>query len=104
MVGPAPEMEIQVGGNLTKGLLDSGSAVSSMSKGFVDNLTPKPTLRQVSELVVTIADGSNFVPYHGYVEVNCEIPGIAGSTVLVPCLVVSDTDYNRQVPIIIGTS
>ena len=103
MVGPAPEMEIQVGGNLTKGLLDSGSAVSTMSKGFFDNLTPKPTLRQVSDFVVTIADGSN-LPYHGYVEVDFEIPGIAGSTVLVPCLVVSDTDYNRQVPIIIGTS
>ena len=53
--------------------------------------------------MVTIADGSN-LPYYGYVEVDFEIPGMDGSIVSVPCLVVSDTDYNRQVPIIIGTS
>ena len=103
MVGRAPEMEIQVCCVLTQGLLGSGSAVTTMSKSFFDRLSPRSELRHVRELVVTIADGST-VPFHGYVEADFEIPVIAGSSVTVPCPVVSDTDNNRQVPIIIGTS
>lgn len=103
MVGPASEMEIQAGGLLTKGLLDSGSAVSTLSRSFFDKLSPQPALHYFRELLDTIADGSN-LPYHGYVEVDFEIPGMDGSIVSVSCLMVSDTDYNRQVPIIIGTS
>lgn len=103
MVGPAPEMSISVCGALTKGLLDTGSAVSTMSMSFFDSLYPQPALRNVNDLVVNIADGST-LPYHGYVEADFEIPGVRDSIITVPCLVVSNTDYNRQVPIIIGTS
>lgn len=100
MVGPAPEMSISVCGTLTKGLLDTGSAVSIMSKSFFDSIS---ALRNVKDLVVNIADGST-LPHHGYVKADFEIPGVRDSVITVPCLVVSDTDYNRQVPIKIGTS
>ena len=55
------------------------------------------------DLVVNIADGST-IPYHGYVEADFKIPGVKVSIITFPCLIVSNTDYNRQVPIIIGTS
>ncbi|MCG7874805.1 MAG: RNase H-like domain-containing protein, partial [Candidatus Thiodiazotropha endolucinida] len=103
IIGPSFETEIYVCSTRTKGLLDTGSAVSTMSKSFFDSLCPKPRLHHINELVVNIADGSN-LPYHGYVEVEFEIPGISGSEITLPCLVVSDTVYNGQVPIIIGTN
>lgn len=103
IIGPSLETEIYVCSTRTKGLLDTGSAVSTMSKSFFDSLCPKPRLHHINELVVNIADGSN-LPYHGYVEVEFEIPGISGSEITLPCLVVSDTVYNGQVPIIIGTN
>lgn len=59
MIGPAPEMDIFVFGALTKGLLDTGSAVSTMLKSFFDNFCPQPELCHVRKLVVSIADGSH---------------------------------------------
>ncbi|CAG2217256.1 unnamed protein product [Mytilus edulis] len=43
------------------------------------------------------------LPYHGYVEVNIKVP-FHTESMMVPLLVVPETDYNRSVPVIIGTN
>ena len=46
----------------------------------------------------------NYLPYKGYIETQVSVPFLSNRVLDVPILVVSDTDYNLQVPVIIGTN
>ena len=45
----------------------------------------------------------NYLPYKEYIETQVSVPFLSNRVLDVPILVVSDTDYNLQVPLIIGT-
>lgn len=48
--------------------------------------------------------GDHRLPYVGYVEATVEIPFVDCSDLLVPVLVVPPTEYNYNVPVVIGTN
>ncbi len=86
-------------------MIDSGSAVTTMAEWFYYSLINKPVLHSLQDLglVVNVADG-NQLPYSGYVEAEFHVPSIEISPITIPCLIVGNTEYNRSVPIIIGTN
>ena len=105
MVGHTNEVEVLINAASCRGLLDSGSMVSSISESFYSALDPKPELHSLTDfsLDVSSANGSS-VPYMGYVVVDIGIPTVDLDPVSVPVLIVQDTKYSSTVPVIIGTN
>lgn len=60
-------------------------------------------MHRVRDLVVNMPDG-NALPYSGYIEAVEKVPGLLDLHLPVPVLVVPDTEYNLDVPVIIGTN
>ena len=105
MIGSSNEDNILICGVNTLGLLDSGSRITSISEAFYETLDPKPTLHSITEfgLSVTCANGTE-LPYKGYIKADIVVPSLGNTTYKAPVLVVENTDYNRRVPVIIGTN
>ena len=64
----------------------------------------KPELRGLEdfELNISGANGQE-IPYIGYIEAEVKLPNsLVG--IIVPLLVVKDTEYNKGVPAIVGTN
>ncbi|CAG2200836.1 unnamed protein product [Mytilus edulis] len=103
-MGKSNETHVYVNGKKCKSLIDSGSMVSTISEPTLRYLHPVPTVKTLDEFIlsVRVAEGSQ-LPYHGYVEVNIKVP-FHTESMMVPLLVVPETDYNRSVPVIIGTN
>lgn len=93
-----------INGTRCNALLDSGSMISTISDKMVSALNPTPEILQLDNLMLSInvASGAK-LPYIGYVEVDLKIPFFE-KAFPVPLLVVSRTDYNEKVPIVIGTN
>jgi hypothetical protein len=105
LVGHANEVEVLIYDTTCKGLLDSGSMVSPISKSFYSSLVPRPELHSLADFILDIssANGSS-VPYIGYISVDIGIPKVDFNPVSVPLLVVQDTKYSFSVPLIVGTN
>ncbi|MCG8113688.1 MAG: RNase H-like domain-containing protein, partial [Candidatus Thiodiazotropha taylori] len=105
MVGKANEGKICVCGIRTTCLIDSGSMISSVAESFYKSLDPLLPLHDITEFGLSVfSAGGGQLPYKGYIEADILIPALGNQTFTVPLLVVADTEYNRQVPIIIGTN
>ena len=102
LVGPPNEVDVDINGLTCKALLDTGATVSSISKSWYDKLdnVEMHSLQQI--LLVECADGQH-LPYLGYVEMEVGIPGFLENQIAL-CLVVPDTGYNQQVPVLLGTN
>ena len=80
----------------TNALLDTGSCVSTVSKTFYEN--------NFKHLELECSDGQS-LPYFGYIQ--ADIQSIDFPTDYVQSciiLVVPDTDYNTNVPVLLGTN
>jgi transposase InsO family protein len=107
LVGSANEVSIQILGMKVSALLDTGSTVSTVSRSFYDtHLGGKPIIPLAEVMTIECADGQP-LPYDGYVEIDIEAFG-GGDEVdhLDRCifLVIPDSRYNSQVPLLIGTN
>ena len=104
MVGPESESDISICGVTTRGLIDSGSMVSSISQWFYESINPTPELRNISDfgLKITAANGEK-IPYIGYI-LAVSVSHFGTLVDEIPILVVSNTAYNRKVPSLIGTN
>ena len=87
------------------GLIDTGSMISTIAKDFLFSLCPVPQVYTIEELglQVNVANGQT-LDYSGCAVVQVSVPCIGKSTVLVPCLIVPMTEYNKEVPVIVGTN
>ena len=105
MVGKANESYIFVNGVKCKALIDSGSMISTISSSMVPKLNPVPEVRSLDDfkLSVNVAGGTT-LPYLGYVEVRVKVDFIDFDELSVPLLVVSPTEYSKEVPVIVGTN
>ena len=105
MVGSSNECNIFIEGIETQALLDTGSCVSTLCQSFYDKyLTETPLLPVEDILKLECADGS-FMPYTGYVQVQLSSVGIPSDHVQDSIfLIVPDTDYSKNVPVLIGTN
>ena len=105
IVGSANESIIFINGVKTSGLIDTGSMVTSISETFYKNMNPQPQLYAITEfgLSVQSANGTE-LPFKGYIEAEFSAPILSDCVLNIPLLVVSDTEYNSQVPAIVGTN
>ena len=105
LVGEAAEVSIVVNGFDTRALCDTGSCVSTVSEHFYkENLTSVPLQPLSSLLKIECANGET-LPYRGFIQVTLQAPGVP-NTDHHECLllVVAETEYNRKVPILLGTN
>ena len=102
MVGHPNEDVIWMEGLEIQALIDTGSQINTICVDALDRFDPKPDVRLCEELEIKCADGST-LPYIGYVAVLVDIPFMKGDPVVRPFLVVPMTDYNRNIPVIVGT-
>ena len=107
LVGSANESEIVICGVKTSALIDTGSMITSISESFYDSMEHKPVLHDVNELGLSLsvigANGSK-LPYKGFIEADISVPSLGNDSFVIPVLVVSNTEYNKHVPSIIGTN
>lgn len=54
-------------------------------------------------MTVNVAGGAT-LPYLGYVEVKIKVNFISSEDIFVPLLVVNATEYNKNVPVVVGTN
>ena len=107
LVGSANETQVRIQGILTPALIDTGSAVSTISQDFYDTYLNDIPLQPVSSLLsLECADGSS-LPYLGFIACEFQADGITGQQEEpVECLflVVHNTAYHSSVPVLIGTN
>lgn len=86
----------------TSALLDTGSTVSTVSQSFFNQYIQTPLMDITTLLDIECADGQQ-LPYLGYTETCIQIPGHHQEY---PCilLVIPDSRYNKQVPLLLGTN
>ena len=88
-------------------LLDTGATVSTISQSFYcTHLEGKLDLHQLNEEIdIECADGQ-LMPYLGYVLIDLATHGLSSVDVLKESifLVVPDSNYNKKVPVLIGTN
>jgi len=89
----------------TIALLDSGSQITTLSFSFYQKHFSATPLQSCSSLLKIEGVGGERVPYHGLLMLTIKIPSSNSHfTRDVPVLVVPDTTYNKQVPVLLGTN
>ena len=103
LVGKANECKVLIDNKLCSCLIDTGSMVSTVSNAFLRKELSSQILPITNFNLTVYSSSGNALPYLGYIEADIRIPK-RSPTVTVPLLVVPDTDYNANVPVIIGTN
>ena len=87
-------------------MIDTGSQVSTVSLSFYNKYFDKNMLYDISGLLRVEHVGGGSIPYAGYFEAEISIPVTTDQNFVenIPILVVPDTEYNSEVPLIIGTN
>ena len=103
LVGRANEDQIVINGHPVTALLDTGSQVTHVSQAFC--LAKGFQIYPLSQLVEIEGTGGDSIKYVGYIEAKLAIP-IGSHTFKVEALllVLPTTDYQRRVPVAIGTT
>ena len=95
------EATVIVDGQEMTTLMDSGAQVSSISSKFCDD--PASQIQPLGQLLELEGTGGSAIPYHEFVEVNLQIPGITNYNEDVLLLVIPTTIYSEMVPILVGS-
>ena len=106
LLGSANEVDVTLNGIRTKALLDTGSTVSTMSEQFYNQYCSNTPIEPLMDFIrIECADGQP-MPYLGYIEGTLEMKGIPQEHQLITglFLIVPDSQYNREVPLLIGTN
>ena len=87
-------------------LIDSGSQISTITEEFLDQLQSKPNIFNLEDLNLDVkVAGGYSLPYKGLISVQTSFPFIKDKQIDTLMLVVPEqTEYNRTVPVIIGTN
>ena len=107
LIGSAAEVTVFIEGVKVAALLDTGSTVSTVSMGFYQQNLAQLPLYPIADIIrIECADGEQ-LPYHGYIEAAIDSAGVPSTSDESPCfpiLVVPDRNYNKGVPLLIGTN
>ena len=103
LIGKSNESKILFCGEEITALVDSGSQVTTVSEEYYNSMDPKPPI--IPEQVVNLKgpDGRT-LPYIHCVQIYVETQFMPEIEIAVPALVVPTTDYNIDVPVILGTN
>ena len=107
LIGSASEVTVFIEGIKVAALLDTGSTVSTVNERFYQDFLGHLELHPITELInIECADGQQ-LPYNGFIEatVYCEgVPDVEDGSHYFPILVVPESNYNRTVPLLVGTN
>jgi transposase InsO family protein len=105
LVGSSNEANVTIDGIATQALLDTGSTVSTVSRGFYDKHLSSHAIQSLDVILdIECADGQA-LPYEGYVEADIAVAGLPSSdTQTCLLLVVPDSRYSSDVPLLLGTN
>ena len=103
LTGKRNENELIVNNVKTKRLIDTGSEISTISETFWKSISPRPEIHVTEELEIKCANGRT-LPYHTFVELTIGVPSLKGVQVSSLFLVAPVTEYNKEVPFIVGTN
>ena len=99
------ESDIWIEGIKTKGLVDSGSIISTICQDFINQMVPRPQVHSLDEIELQVKRAvGRTLPYLGYVELKVESSLSEMEPLIVPLLVVPVTEYIKTVPLIVGTN
>lgn len=101
LVGRANEVIVSLEGTSVKALIDTGSMVSTISNSLASKLSLQ--IQPLSNLTVQSASGDK-LPYVGFVEASVECADVSDIPNAALFLVVPDTSYHVDVPVLIGTN
>ena len=107
LFGEANETVTIINGHACIGLLDTGSQITSIAESFYRRHLADCTIQPLGNLVRVVGAGGQDIPYLGYTTVKIQFPveDVAINTSFdTPVLVVPDNEYNRRVPVIVGTN
>ena len=79
--------------------------MTTVSESFLKTLPEEPELGSLEDLNLTVTgpDGSS-IPYLGLIVANIEVDFMKQKDIVVPVLVMSDIEYNTNVPVLLGTN
>ena len=105
MIGKPNDSSVTVCEVETQGLIDSGSQVSTISEAFYRSALSTLPLQSMEDFGLSLygPDGGE-IPYIGYIWASVSAPFMKSKVIEVPALVVPETDYNFEVPVVIGTN
>jgi transposase InsO family protein len=103
LVGDSNEAVVLIGGRECLALIDTGSQVSNLSESYYRKHLPEFQLYSLSEILEIEGVAGQLLTYLGYIEINLVIPGTR-TELWVPILIVPDTGFSKQVPLLVGTN
>ena len=101
LAGPANEAVILLDDHPTQALLDTGSMVSTVQRGYARELGLRAG--PLDHWLKVECAGGSLLPYEGCVQARIRIPGLE-KEIEVLLLEVEETRYNTDVPVLIGTN
>ena len=105
LFGKANEASITCNNVNLTALLDTGSTVSTISQQCYEEYFPDLDLCSIKEILSIECANGESLPYSGFIVLDVEVSGMADlgplPTIL---LVVSNSNYNKRVPVLLGTN
>ena len=79
--------------------------INTFCQDFIDQVMPRPQEHSLDEIGLRVkgADGRILI-YLGYVEIKVELSLSEEESLIVSLLVVPVTEYNKMVPLTVGTN
>ena len=105
LVGNTHETNVIVEGISTCGLIDTGSQITTVAHWFYDQHFKDSDMETIEDFLdIKLADGKA-LPYLGIVLLHLVFPDV-GETIsfVTPVVIVSDTDFNKHLPVLLGTN
>ena len=103
--GDPTESEIIIQGKKVPALLDTGSTVSTISESYYqEHLSSSIPLNTLDTMLDIECAGGTQLPYTGYIELDIATPGDTNTCQRHVLLVVPDSKYNTQIPVLLGTN
>lgn len=105
LIGEPNECEILIEDKRCMALIDTGSMVTTISEAFLQQHLPQTPIHMLEDLQLEGPNGES-LPYRGYVEIDLSLPINRHFQKLgsFPILVVPETSYKRDVPVLVGTN
>ena len=103
LIGEPNESSMMINNVQCRSLIDTGSTVSTLSETLYKSLNVP--IHSLDSMLLNVEGATrHLLPYLGYVDVAINIPSLEMNNEHCLLLVVPDTSYNSDVPVIIGTN
>ena len=104
LLGNTNEAVVLLGGVACLALIETGLMISNVSETFYrNNLKKEHPLQDLDQLLQIEGASGQILTYLGYIAVDIEIPETE-IKITAPVLVTPDTEYNVEIPLLIGTN